>query len=1296
MARTAPFPNIPAIPGMNPGVWIMGGGGSGGGRGGKGGKGNAGAQGANGNNGGNGPEGGGKNAGSCGPGSGGGCMNPVHGNAALHAGDPVDIATGRVYTLPQTDLVLTGVLVLPLQRTYSSSAAERDIGLGHGWSHTLAWSIELRRRTMVVHTPDGAALARDLPPVGGAVKVPGGGLLRRDSDGFVMALDSLFYGFVPLPGAPDQLVLASLGDRKGNRISLDYDAAGRLVGGRDSLDREVRFPRGADGHIETMALVTARGRVASYRRYEYDGGDLVATVDNLGRRTTYTYDAEHRLVRLVYPSLTEVHYRYDEQGRCIETWCVRPGDSSLAADVPATLADGTAAKGVLHVQLEHAEDSVTVIDSRQTRRFDIDGTGKIGTGAGVWVEQVGYDEHHEPTHYSDPNGQTTQFLRDDRGRLTAVVEPSGARTTYAYTPSGELREEVDALGYAAEYEWDDTGLLREVRDALGPLVRYSYDARGLRTAAEMPNGGRSETAYDAEANPVRVVEPDGSARDIAYDDEGRVVLVRDAEGLVTRFGYDAMGALREVVTPSGGAAYFERDPDGRLARYVDPTGATFDFIWGGYGVVTGVRKPTGETLALRYDREQNLVEARNERGEVHRFHRDLAGRVVGERGFDGRERRYELDGAGRMKRFTDAAGHVTTIERDVTGRLAKRTFVDDRVDAFQHDDVGRLVRAETEATVVSYAHDSRGNVIREEQIVGGERVVIETSFDATGAVAGRRYTGGPTVHIERDPSRRPVRVIIEGAGELKRIFDGLGREVLRELPGGGRVTSRWQGMAGLAERRVLSAAAPRQPAAEPQWVGDLPPGTVYAEAFARNEMGALVEHIADGMRTAVTLDPLGRVTERRSSDGRAERYEYRGGGRLYDAQEGAAPRQYAAGGALAAWGDVAFAYDAEARRTEERDTKTGHVTRHIWDGRGLLVATELPDGTRVEHVYDAHARRLEKRVTLPGGARRVTRFVWSGEHLIHERTTAIDATGARVVAERAYVLDDDGQPLAHVDIGANGQPSFAYYILGEGDFPALLLGGDGRVLERLRPSVWGRVDGGATRATPLRFLGQYEDAETGLFYNRYRFYDPRVGLFVNADPIGISGSWNAFEYAQSTPWMVVDPEGLEGVLATITGGGVTGEGSSKSISGGNPDIHPVVADALPKPTKHGDKDLWPKGAHNPTNCAEPRAISDYLRKWEEKHNGGKPLDPNNPQDHAKIQKAMQDINQVTAKQESGKGRAPCPNCSQLLSNLKDKWGGPKTNAVTPGASSPNATDRVRSTPSTDKRWKKAFNKGKVK
>jgi RHS repeat-associated protein len=60
---------------------------------------------------------------------------------------------------------------------------------------------------------------------------------------------------------------------------------------------------------------------------------------------------------------------------------------------------------------------------------------------------------------------------------------------------------------------------------------------------------------------------------------------------------------------------------------------------------------------------------------------------------------------------------------------------------------------------------------------------------------------------------------------------------------------------------------------------------------------------------------------------------------------------------------------------------------------------------------------------------------------------------------------------------------------------------------------------------PFRFQGQQFDEETGLHYNRFRYYDSVVGRFVSQDPIGLLGGVNSFTYAPS-PNNWIDPFGL--------------------------------------------------------------------------------------------------------------------------------------------------------------------------
>jgi RHS repeat-associated protein len=60
---------------------------------------------------------------------------------------------------------------------------------------------------------------------------------------------------------------------------------------------------------------------------------------------------------------------------------------------------------------------------------------------------------------------------------------------------------------------------------------------------------------------------------------------------------------------------------------------------------------------------------------------------------------------------------------------------------------------------------------------------------------------------------------------------------------------------------------------------------------------------------------------------------------------------------------------------------------------------------------------------------------------------------------------------------------------------------------------------------PFKFQGQSLDIETGLHYNRFRYYDSDVGMFISRDPIGLFGGFNNFQYAPN-PIEWIDPLGL--------------------------------------------------------------------------------------------------------------------------------------------------------------------------
>ncbi|MCZ8322218.1 MAG: RHS repeat-associated core domain-containing protein, partial [Novosphingobium sp.] len=60
-----------------------------------------------------------------------------------------------------------------------------------------------------------------------------------------------------------------------------------------------------------------------------------------------------------------------------------------------------------------------------------------------------------------------------------------------------------------------------------------------------------------------------------------------------------------------------------------------------------------------------------------------------------------------------------------------------------------------------------------------------------------------------------------------------------------------------------------------------------------------------------------------------------------------------------------------------------------------------------------------------------------------------------------------------------------------------------------------------------RFPGQFYDVESNLHYNYFRDYDPRIGRYVQSDPIGLAGGVNSYSYVEASPTSTVDPDGLQ-------------------------------------------------------------------------------------------------------------------------------------------------------------------------
>lgn len=1314
MPRTAPAPNMLPIPGMCPTIATAAGGGGSGGSGGDGpGDGSTDGPGTGGGTG-EGFDGDGKGAASCGAGSGGGCPNPAHGNAgSVTAGDPVDAITGRVFTLAKTDLALSGPLPLRIQRTYASGAADRDRGLGFGWSHSLGWEIQIARNHLSIIGADGTKSDMPIPAPDEVMRLDAGLLDRVEGTYRLRENDGPTRWFTEIVRGTDVFLLTRIADAYGNAIELHHDPrTGRLERITDSVAREIVVERGASGRISGFAVKNALTKTSTqFYQYEYDdAGDLVRVQDATGVSHRYEYK-DHHLVKETTPGGRSTHWVYDRHYRCTETWVERGAatDVVLDKDVSNRLADGTPAKGVLHVKIARDAEYVEVVNSRDAKRYVANANGKFDKAIfGGGAHTNAYDEYGRLVGYKDARGSEWTWERDREGRVRKATNPLGEALLYGYDERGALAAITNALGRTIRYDSNPQGDVVLARDEDGPIMQYEYDARGNIVRAILPDGAITMMTYDAHSNRITVREPNGGTRRIEYDFLGRVTRTFDELGAETKVAYDVMGRLGAVTYADGSTRAFAYDADGNITRITYENGSTYTLHWGGYKEVHEVGRPDGTTARFRYDRECEMVRVINEKGEEHRFIRSPAGRILEEITFDGRRTTFKVDGVGEVVQ-TKSGYQTTSIEYDAAGRIIGRNFDDEVVESFAYDAVGRLVKAANSKVTCTFEYDGRGNMVRETQKYGADTHTIDRAFDVRGDATELRTSVGHARAFRYDVMGQPTAITLDGV-ESNIAYDLRGAETSRTLPDGARVLFGRDNLGFITDRRVFSPAAARAIAA-----GDLEGNTMAApratveQAYTRRNDGYLMR-TRDRDRGTVELryDPVDALVERIPSFARAELFKQDGAGAADDGK-GA---RFAAGGRIVEHDGWEYAYDKHNRLIQKRRLGSspkepgGLADRakkwtYEWDAASNLARVMTPAGVEITYVYDPLGRRVAKRVKAPNGRIAQTRFVWSNDELVHELRRHAERKGDPIVEERTYahvpktfaLFAERRSSTPDRAGGARNVAPWRFALLDERYVPEMFVDASGAVVEELALDAFGEPEKPLVAdGTNARFAGHWYEPETGLHYNRYRWFDPATGRYITPEPLGMQGGPRPFTYANQSPFAMFDPDGLKGMKCVVSGAGVEGHGFSTSTPDENgdkmssedafDDLHPVV-----KPFVDPNERLensWGKPRH-PAACAEPRAVSNYLKAYEKKYG---PFD-DSPEGKARLQDALSQMQIDTMQDDNDRPRAPCANCSQMFAKMMAAHGLPKPTQISEGHKSAQGN-----APTTNRTFKEG--KGKHK
>ena len=219
------------------------------------------------------------------------------------------------------------------------------------------------------------------------------------------------------------------------------------------------------------------------------------------------------------------------------------------------------------------------------------------------------------------------------------------------------------------------------------------------------------------------------------------------------------------------------------------------------------------------------------------------------------------------------------------------------------------------------------------------------------------------------------------------------------------------------------------------------------------------------------------------------------------------------------------------------------MTWYGWDGDRL---TTIQTGTtRIQTVYQPGSFTPLLRIETENGEQAKARHRSLAEVLQEDTGVTLPAELAVMLGRlerelrQGSVSEESQQWLAQCGLTAEqmaAQLEAEYiperklhlYHCDHRGLPQALISPEGETAWRGEYDEWGNLLGEESTQhlqQSLRLPGQQYDEESGLYYNRHRYYDPLQGRYITQDPIGLAGGWNLYNYPLN-PIIRMDPLGL--------------------------------------------------------------------------------------------------------------------------------------------------------------------------
>ena len=706
----------------------------------------------------------------------------------------------------------------------------------------------------------------------------------------------------------------------------------------------------------------------------------------------------------------------------------------------------------------------------------------------------------------EPSQQMTILEYDFAGKITEITYPKGNHLRFFYAENyGWLDTISNDAGEKVAYSHDinshpSTVSILDASGILKKKEKYRYDFRGQLERTYLPN----ETDYN----------------EFAYGDLGQMSSITDANGNVTDFNYDDLYRLESIERTTGGNSIltqYEYDKHNNLTKVIDPDGHEYTF---------------------EYD----------DRGDLIKENSEVYGSIT-----------YTYDPSGNLLSRTDADDTTISYTYDALNRLTSVNYPDTELNTIYYYDQdtlygsGRLYREEKNDVSIDYRYDAFGRIVKEiEKIYDTTDTTHSTytayttsyAYDKNDNVTSIIYPSGERYLYGYNSADRVTAISWEyDDGYFYTLASDIAYEPfggIKSITYGNDITTEYT----YNERYMLD---------------DISTGldNIVSQSYTYDSLGNLMS-IHDALDTVYNTDfaydSVGRLTQASSSsfaNGDLQ-FVYSDNGNRVTKIEGTDTTIYHYSSnkldTLSGHEDVAIVTDADGKIT--RWTENGSAINYHYDDANRLLYVDSGSVTIGTYQYNTRNQRYHR--------------VWGFDN----RTYVYSAQGLMMSEYRSSGgWDSDyiylyGLPIAkimkHYDGGINSFDSLGggfetMGIIGPPpdtiidppiDPPALsndiffyhkdYLGTPLAMTDTNKTIRWsakhypfGKLyDENISTTNYIRFPGQWADNETGMYYNWNRYYQPRTGRYLSADPIGLSGGSNLYTYASNNPTGLADPSGL--------------------------------------------------------------------------------------------------------------------------------------------------------------------------